>query len=174
VSSTVAEGRQSVLAAKTPFIVASVVREDNWPKEHFGDRSLFTSWTSKAHLSRCFGTLGPSRWLHAFLPNATTPAYILPRASPEEARRPAVQGRRQNPRNLHHGKIEDAVVRAVIEHTDGLKLQVDFGHEQTAVIEEWQVVEWDLSRRVCPIPACSSWKQQKLCTMPHSGFPDSF
>ena len=43
--------------------------------------------------------------------------------------------------NLHHGEIEDAVVRAVIEHTDGLKLQVDFGHEQTALIEEWQVVE---------------------------------
>ena len=43
--------------------------------------------------------------------------------------------------NLHHGKIEDAVVRAVIEHTDGLKLQVDFGHEQTALIEEWQVVK---------------------------------
>ena len=43
--------------------------------------------------------------------------------------------------NLHHGKIEDAVVRAVIEHTDRLKLQVDFGHEQTALIEEWQVVK---------------------------------
>jgi hypothetical protein len=43
--------------------------------------------------------------------------------------------------NLHHGKIGDAVVRAVIEHTDGLKLQVDFGHEQTALIEEWQVVK---------------------------------
>ena len=43
--------------------------------------------------------------------------------------------------NLHHGKIEDAVVRAVIEHTDGLKLQVDFGHEQTALIDMWQVVE---------------------------------
>jgi hypothetical protein len=27
--------------------------------------------------------------------------------------------------NLHHGKFEDAVVRAVIQHTDGLKLQVD-------------------------------------------------
>jgi hypothetical protein len=27
--------------------------------------------------------------------------------------------------NLHHGKIEDAVVRAVIEHTDGTNLQVD-------------------------------------------------
>jgi len=38
-------------------------------------------------------------------------------------------------------RLEDAVVRAVIEHTDGLKLQVDFGHEQTALIEEWQVVK---------------------------------
>jgi hypothetical protein len=27
--------------------------------------------------------------------------------------------------NLHHGKIEDAVVRAVVEHTEGTKLQVD-------------------------------------------------
>ena len=26
--------------------------------------------------------------------------------------------------NLHRGKIEDAVVRAVIQHNDGLKLQV--------------------------------------------------
>ena len=43
--------------------------------------------------------------------------------------------------NLHHGKIEDAIVRAVIEHTDGLKLQIDFGHEQTALIEEWQIVK---------------------------------
>jgi len=43
--------------------------------------------------------------------------------------------------NLHHGKIEDAVVKAVIEHTDGLKLQIDFGREQTALIDLWQVVE---------------------------------
>ena len=26
--------------------------------------------------------------------------------------------------NLHHGKIEDAVVRAVIQDADGIKLQV--------------------------------------------------
>jgi len=43
--------------------------------------------------------------------------------------------------NLHRGKIEDAVIRAVIEHKDGLKLQVDFGHEQTALINAWQVVK---------------------------------
>ena len=27
--------------------------------------------------------------------------------------------------NLHHGKIEDAVVKAVIQDDDGIKLQVD-------------------------------------------------
>jgi hypothetical protein len=43
--------------------------------------------------------------------------------------------------NLHHGKIEDAVVRAVIEESDGTKLQVDFGYEQTALIDTSQVVE---------------------------------
>jgi len=43
--------------------------------------------------------------------------------------------------NLHHGKIEDAVVRAVIGDEDGLKLQVDFGYEQTALIHAYQVVE---------------------------------
>jgi len=43
--------------------------------------------------------------------------------------------------NLHHGKIEDAVVRAVIEDKDGVKLQVDFGHEQTALIHSYQVVQ---------------------------------
>jgi hypothetical protein len=43
--------------------------------------------------------------------------------------------------NLHNGKIEDAAVRAVVQHEDGLKLQVDFGHEQTALIPVSQVVE---------------------------------
>jgi hypothetical protein len=43
--------------------------------------------------------------------------------------------------NLHTGRIEEAVIKAIVEHTDGLRLQVDFGHEQTALIHEWQVVE---------------------------------
>ena len=44
--------------------------------------------------------------------------------------------------NLHHGKIEDAVVRAVIEHTDGTKLQVDVvGLDLTALIDTRQEVE---------------------------------
>jgi hypothetical protein len=42
--------------------------------------------------------------------------------------------------NLHRGRIEEATVKAIIERTDGLRLQVDFGHEQTALIELWQVV----------------------------------
>ena len=44
--------------------------------------------------------------------------------------------------NLHCGKVEDAVVRAVIENSDGIKLQVDVvGLDLTALIEEWQVVK---------------------------------
>ena len=43
--------------------------------------------------------------------------------------------------NLHHGKIEDAVVRAVMQHTDGIKLQVDVvGFDLTALIDTQQVV----------------------------------
>ena len=44
--------------------------------------------------------------------------------------------------NLHQGKIEDAVIRAVIQHTDGIKLQVDVvGLDLTALIDTRQVVE---------------------------------
>ena len=44
--------------------------------------------------------------------------------------------------NLHHVKIGDAVVRAVIEHTDGTKLQVDVvGLDLTSLIDLRQVVE---------------------------------
>ena len=44
--------------------------------------------------------------------------------------------------NLHHGNIEDAVIRAVIQHTDGIKLQVDVvGLDLTALIDTRQVVE---------------------------------
>ena len=43
--------------------------------------------------------------------------------------------------NLHRGRIEEATVKAIIEHTSGKKLQVDFGHDQTALIDPWQVVQ---------------------------------
>jgi ribosomal 50S subunit-recycling heat shock protein len=40
-----------------------------------------------------------------------------------------------------NNRIIDAVVRAVVEQTDGIRLQVDLGNEQTALIHEWQVVK---------------------------------
>ena len=44
--------------------------------------------------------------------------------------------------NLHQGKIEDAVVRAVIQDDDGTKLQVDVvGLDLTALIDTRQVIE---------------------------------
>jgi len=44
--------------------------------------------------------------------------------------------------NLHHGKIEDAVVRAVIQDNDGIKPQVDVvGLDLMALIDTRQVVE---------------------------------
>ena len=44
--------------------------------------------------------------------------------------------------NPHRGKIEDTVVRAVIQDTDGTKLQVDVvGLDLTPLIDTRQVVE---------------------------------
>jgi hypothetical protein len=44
--------------------------------------------------------------------------------------------------NLHHGKIEDAVVRAVIQLGSETKLQVDVvGLDLTALIDKRQIVE---------------------------------
>jgi hypothetical protein len=43
--------------------------------------------------------------------------------------------------NLHTGRIVDATVKAVIDNTDGKRLQVDFGKDETALVYLWQVVE---------------------------------
>jgi hypothetical protein len=43
--------------------------------------------------------------------------------------------------NLHTGRIVEATVKAVIEHTGGKRLQVDFGKDETALVYLWQVVE---------------------------------
>jgi len=40
-----------------------------------------------------------------------------------------------------NNQIFDATIKAIIETTSGLRLQVDSGHEQTALIHEWQVVK---------------------------------
>jgi hypothetical protein len=66
---------------------------------------------------------------------------------------------------LNHEIIE-ARVRVIVEHTDGTRLQVDFGQDETALIHEWQVVKGSgLSASWCnmaflPLPAKSN-----------SGFP---
>jgi hypothetical protein len=43
--------------------------------------------------------------------------------------------------NMHRGRIVDATIKAVIERTEGKRLQVDFGKDETALIHLWQVVE---------------------------------
>jgi len=42
---------------------------------------------------------------------------------------------------LHAGKIVDALIKAIIETTNGAQFQVDFGFDQTAAVHEWQIVE---------------------------------
>jgi hypothetical protein len=40
-----------------------------------------------------------------------------------------------------HGHVIDATVRAVVEYTHGIKLQVDFGHDETALVELRQALK---------------------------------
>ena len=64
------------------------------------------------------------------------------RASPREARHRQFKSGDKIRVNLHHGKIEGTVVRAVIQDADGIKLQVDIvGLDLTALIDTTQVVE---------------------------------
>ena len=44
------------------------------------------------------------------------------------------------PVKLSGGKIVEATIKAVVETTDGTRLQVSFG-EETALIYPWQIVE---------------------------------
>lgn len=39
--------------------------------------------------------------------------------------------------NLHHGKLEDGVVTAVVERTDGVRYQIDLGGDRTALVHVW-------------------------------------
>ena len=41
---------------------------------------------------------------------------------------------------LSGGRIVEATIRAIIDTTDGVRLQVSFG-EETARIYEWQIVD---------------------------------
>ena len=40
--------------------------------------------------------------------------------------------------NMHRGRIVDATIKAIIDHTDGKRLQVDFGKDETALIHLWR------------------------------------
>lgn len=42
---------------------------------------------------------------------------------------------------LPAGNVSEGTIKAVIEETDGRKLQVAFGYDHTALIEEWQIIE---------------------------------
>lgn len=40
---------------------------------------------------------------------------------------------------LHTGRIVDGTVRAIVERNDGIRLQVDYGKDETALVELWRV-----------------------------------
>jgi hypothetical protein len=40
---------------------------------------------------------------------------------------------------LHTGQLVNATIRAIIERTDGARYQVDYGHDQTALLESWRL-----------------------------------
>ena len=42
---------------------------------------------------------------------------------------------------LRTGRLVDATIKAIIDRTDGQRLQVDFGKDETALIHLWQVIE---------------------------------
>ena len=41
--------------------------------------------------------------------------------------------------SLSAGRIVDGVVKAVINRVDGVRLQVDYGEDETALVYLWQV-----------------------------------
>ena len=42
---------------------------------------------------------------------------------------------------LSGGRIVEATIKAIIDTTEGIRLQVDFGFDETALVYDWQVVE---------------------------------
>jgi hypothetical protein len=42
---------------------------------------------------------------------------------------------------LSGGRIVEATIKAVVDTTEGVRLQVDFGKDETALVYEWQVVK---------------------------------
>ena len=42
---------------------------------------------------------------------------------------------------LSGGRIVEATIKALVDTTEGMRLQVDFGFDETALISDWQIVE---------------------------------
>ena len=42
---------------------------------------------------------------------------------------------------LSGGRIVEATVKAITESTEGIRLQVDCGFDETALVHDWQIVE---------------------------------
>jgi hypothetical protein len=42
---------------------------------------------------------------------------------------------------LPGGRIVEATIKALVDTTEGTRLQVDFGYDETALVFEWQVVK---------------------------------
>jgi hypothetical protein len=40
---------------------------------------------------------------------------------------------------LHTGQLVEATVPAIVERTDGVHLQVDYGKDETTLVELWRV-----------------------------------
>jgi len=41
--------------------------------------------------------------------------------------------------SLSAGRVVDGIVKAIINRTDGVRLQVDYGKDETALVYLWQV-----------------------------------
>jgi hypothetical protein len=41
--------------------------------------------------------------------------------------------------SLSAGRVGDAIVKAIINRTDGVRLQADYGKDETALVYLWQV-----------------------------------
>ena len=42
---------------------------------------------------------------------------------------------------LSGGRIVEATIKALVDTTEGVRLQADFGFDETALVYDWQIVE---------------------------------
>jgi len=56
---------------------------------------------------------------------------------PDDAREFSIGGRATA--SLSSGRVVESTVKAVVNHADGVRLQVDYGKNETALVYLWQV-----------------------------------